>query len=263
MPLQDKRSFQLEFRLFGIPFQIQPFFWLVAILFSPFIRAEFDDLRILTLQLAGWMAAWFLTFTVHELGHALVIKKLFGAQPSIILYGLGGVTVHQPVYRHRPGYMGHVLISFAGPAAVLLVIAATLGLFALRGNDISFDSISSIGPIPIVIPIPITAALHPEALDIAAYKSFLIGFLWMGVVWSVLNLLPIHPLDGGQIARYLFMKINAKKGLRLSLYLSIFCAALFIFSGVTSGDYFIPIFFGLFAMRNFQELQYLRARERM
>ena len=259
MPPENKRSFQLECRLFGVPFQIQPFFWLAAILFSPFLQREFSDLRIVSCQLAGWLAAWFLTFAIHELGHALVLKKLFGAKPLIVLYGLGGVTIHQPVYRRRPGNLGHVLISFAGPAAVLSVIGALIAAFALGGRQIVLIPASFIGPIPIWIPWPQWAALHPDAFQ-AASKAFLFGFLWMGIVWSALNLLPIHPLDGGQIARYLLMKVHPSGGLRFSLILSIACAAVFILLAVSSGDYFISIFFGLFAMRNFSELKLLGAR---
>ncbi|MBQ1454689.1 MAG: hypothetical protein IIZ25_02425 [Thermoguttaceae bacterium] len=259
MPTENKRSFQLDFCLFGVPFQIQPFFWLAAILFSPFIQREFSDLRFLSCQLAGWLAAWFLTFAVHELGHALVIKKLFGGKPLIVLYGLGGVTIHQPVYRRRPGYWGHVLISFAGPAAVLSVIGVLIGAFALRGGEIALLPASFIGPIPIPVPWPRLGPLHPELLE-AASNAFLFGFLWMGIVWSALNLLPIHPLDGGQIARYLLMKVHPRGGLRFSLILSIACAAAFILLAVTSGDYFISIFFGFFAMRNFSELKSLDAR---
>ena len=259
MPPENKRSFQLEFCLFGVPFQIQPFFWLAAILFSPFLQREFSDLRMVSCQLAGWLAAWFLTFAIHELGHALVIKKLFGAKPLIVLYGLGGVTIHQPIYRRRPGYLGHVLISLAGPAAVLSVIGVLIAALVLRGGEIVLFPTSFIGPIPIWIPWPQWAPLHPAALE-AASKAFIFGFLWMGIVWSALNLLPIHPLDGGQIARYLLMKVNPRGGLRFSLYLSIACAAVFILLAVTSGDYFISIFFGLFAMRNFSELKSLGTR---
>ena len=67
----------------------------------------------------AWIAAWFLIFIIHEMGHALVIQRVFGANPWIILYGFGGAAIHQPYYKRIPGNGGRMLISFAGPGAAL------------------------------------------------------------------------------------------------------------------------------------------------
>ena len=44
------------------------------------------------------------------------------------------------------------------------------------------------------------------------------------VFWGLVNLLPIYPLDGGQIAREILLLISPRDGIRQSLALSIFAA---------------------------------------
>ena len=90
--------------------------------------------------------------------------------------------------------------------------------------------------------------------------------------WPLLNLLPIWPLDGGKISRDLLDGLVPGGGVRASLGISLvvagFLAACFLAAGlghplipyVTSGDYWLVFFFGLFAFNNFQELQQLDRR---
>ena len=50
------------------------------------------------------------------------------------------------------------------------------------------------------------------------------NLFWICVLWGVVNLLPIYPLDGGQIAREILLKFNPRDGIRQSLMLSILAA---------------------------------------
>jgi Zn-dependent protease len=51
---------------------------------------------------------------------------------------------------------------------------------------------------------------------------FVLNALWyINLVWPVLNLFPIWPLDGGQICRELFTWFSRKNGVRVSLMLSV------------------------------------------
>lgn len=255
-------AYDLNFRLFGIPVRVHPLFWVIAFLFSPLLRQNASDLRAMLFGFAGWLLAWFLTFLIHEFGHALVIQRLFGARPWIVFYGFGGLTVHEPFYRKIPGPWGKMLISFAGPGAQLLSVAALLGVFWLCGFRFEVSFVDALGPIPIpaVIPTSYPFDLASHTYLRLCYVYFLFGFIWMGVVWSALNLLPIHPLDGGQIARQLFHKFSPRSGLTNSLILSICCALTLLAFSLRAGDNFIAIFFGFFAFMNFQELQAARAR---
>jgi len=50
--------------------------------------------------------------------------------------------------------------------------------------------------------------------------------LWINLVWPILNLLPVFPLDGGQIVRQLCEGWFGPRGVVVSLSISIAVAAL-------------------------------------
>lgn len=251
----EQTASDLSFRLAGIPIRIHPFFWLVAVLFSPFLRS-IDDMRTWLVGLAGWIAAWLLSFIIHEMGHALVVKKIFGADPKIVLYGFGGATVYQPFYRRVPNAGGRILISFAGPAAELLAVGALLLILALGGCHFIF-TLDSFGPLPIPFLYPVEIVqfiMTPERPIQYGFGWFAYGMIWMGIFWSILNLLPIYPLDGGQMTRHFCQKISPAGGLAFSLKLSIVCALTMLAFCLREQNFFIAMFFGMFAYANFQEL---------
>ena len=47
---------------------------------------------------------------------------------------------------------------------------------------------------------------------------------FINIFWGVINLLPVFPLDGGQVSRAIFGKLNPHDGLRQSLIISIVVA---------------------------------------
>jgi Zn-dependent protease len=112
----------LQFRLFGIPVQVLPFFFLTALLIGP------HDLRGAVL----WVPIVFVGVLAHELGHAAAIRRQ-GFAPAIQLHGFGGATTwsaYRPVSPSR-----RILISAAGPA-----VGITIGLIALAAaRSMAFD----------------------------------------------------------------------------------------------------------------------------
>lgn len=256
-----KTRYDLSFRLWGIPIRIHPFFWLIAVLFSPFLRmgSHAEDMRIVLLGLIAWTAAWFLIFIIHEMGHALVIQRVFGANPWIILYGFGGAACHQPYYKRIPGNGGRMLISLAGPGAALAAVTILLGALRLCGVPLEFG-IDSFGPIPIPTvqpdfsPLLEKTASRGGLLFLVAASVFVNSFVWMGLFWSVLNLLPIQPLDGGHIMREFCRYLDPRRGIATSLMISIVCSVLLLFYCLKEGNSFMAIFFGLFAWTNYQEM---------
>ena len=73
----------LNFMLLGIPIRIHWMFWLMALFLGYNSRGP--------KELLVWVAALLVSILVHELGHAAVMR-LYGLQPSITLYGMGGLT---------------------------------------------------------------------------------------------------------------------------------------------------------------------------
>lgn len=81
---------------------------------------------------------------------------------------------------------------------------------------------------------------------------FLRILTWISFAWAILNLLPVVPLDGGQM-------LNAALGparIKITLWVSILVAsisALLVFSNTHS--IIFPIFLGMFAWQAFQALR--------
>ena len=157
----------LRFELFGFPVSIHWPFWLVCFLLGNgfVMKSAADFYRVLL-----WTISIFLSILIHELGHAFVGRK-YGAVPVIHLHGLGGLTAFPG---KRFSRRQHLAVTAAGPAfSFALALAALL-----------FVSI-----------IPPTS--QQDFWRLAGLLSVINLFL------TILNLLPILPLDGGQILRNL------------------------------------------------------------
>lgn len=198
--------YDLHFSLFGFPVRVHPYFWLFTALMS----------GAKTLQnLLIWLAAVFVAILFHELGHAVALRA-FGSQPWIVLYGFGGVTLNQPgrgEFRRKESPWSQILISAAGPLAGFLLAAwIVLLAYALR---IPLDRESWFG-----IPFYLPEFASPYLTE------FVGSLIFVCIVWGVFNLLPIYPLDGGQIVRQLLGMANARQGVRWSALSSAVVAGL-------------------------------------
>jgi stage IV sporulation protein FB len=233
----------LNFRLLGIPIRIHPLFWLVTVLLG--YRKDVGAAELLT-----WVVAVFVAILIHELGHATVVRA-YGFQPWITLYGMGGLTSYDPDRSFRSkgsDTLGQILISLAGPTAgfLLAAVMATGILLAGRaGYRVRLELEDPFGLRPYV-----TELSNPRV------RQFLNDTCYICVLWGLVNLLPIYPLDGGQIAREIFLKLFGRRGIRLSLVLSMIVAGMMAVYGVTKWhDWFVAILFGSFAYMNYVTLQ--------
>ncbi len=122
-----------------------------------------------------WVIIVTLSILVHELGHALV-ARYYRLRPSILLHGLGGLCNHDRAERDRHD----VFIIAAGPGAGLLLGLATW--------VVSLNA-------------PFAWMLKPW------FGSVVSMSLYVNFGWSLVNLLPIWPLDGGQLYRLLMLRL--------------------------------------------------------
>ncbi|MEN6407562.1 MAG: site-2 protease family protein [Thermoguttaceae bacterium] len=223
----QRTSYDLNFSMFGIPVRVHPVFWLITLMLGYDLG---DVASVLT-----WVLAVFVAILVHELGHALVMR-IYGFEPWIVLYGLGGQTAYEPGYRVHPrgqGTLAQVLISVAGPmAGFLLAGLVLLGLYWADQRHVSLNS------------------------NVLRLFYFIFS---VGVVWGVVNLFPIYPLDGGQIARELLSRLNSHHGVGWSLWLSIATAVGLALVGLLwERNWFIALMFGYLAYINYTVLQAYR-----
>src|ERR1043166_6267506 len=158
------------FRVFGIQVYLHFTWFIVAALqVTRFGRRYHSPLWGLFEYLA-----LFAIVLLHEFGHALACRQVGGVADRIVLWPLGGVAYVKP-----PPRPGATLWSIAaGPLVNVVLLPILLGIwFAARsaGWDAAFPD---------------------------AYKFIrMIGYINFGLL--VFNLLPIYPLDGGQILQSL------------------------------------------------------------
>ena len=118
--------------------------------------------------------ALFLIVLLHEFGHSLACRQVGGQADQIVLWPLGGVAYVAPP--QRPGAMLWSIA--AGPLVNVALLPILTGL-ALWNDALQWD-----------------AALPSHLL-------FLRDIWTVNLVLLIFNLLPVYPLDGGQILRSL------------------------------------------------------------
>ena len=105
------------------------------------------------------------------------------------------------------------------------------------------------------LPIPLILLPSPRLGEL------LTQLLFVCIAWGVLNLLPIYPLDGGQIAREVLLRLDSREGIRRSMQLSIFAAAaVAVFWFFQWKTFLVPLMFGYLAYSNFIALKTYRFR---
>lgn len=189
---------ELYFRLFGVPVRVHPMFWLISALLGP----GFDNLK----SLLVWIALVFVSILVHEMGHAAAMRA-FGEWPAIVLYGFGGLTFNVPgtAMRARTPWR-QIAISLAGPGAGFCAVIVLFGVFWALGR-------------PIVLFHWLGIPLFVVPFESRWLTLFVGYFVQVSVMWGVMNLLPVYPLDGGQVSRSLFSLVRPREGFAWSLLL--------------------------------------------
>ncbi|GAB4211039.1 MAG: hypothetical protein OHK0013_32340 [Sandaracinaceae bacterium] len=202
-----------HFHFFGVPVFVEPLHFLVSALFG---YVQYG----LSASMAIWVALVFVGVLLHEMGHALVGRR-FGLEPFVTLNGWGGLTHWLGGRLLTPGQS--VMVSFAGPAVGL----------ALGGGVWAWYVFAPV-------------SLPPTA------SSAVVDFIWINFGWALFNLLPIFPLDGGQISKALFEKFFGIRGVRWSHLLSLVLAVGLVALALPLRAIFLMLMFGQLAFLNWQ-----------
>ncbi len=209
-----------HFSIAGIPIRIEGAFLVIAGLFG----LRYIDENVLLLPI--WMATTFVSILVHELGHGVALR-VFGIRPAIVLHGFGGVTLSRGCLSRTRS----IIVSLAGSLTALAFLwwpARTL-LGTPWANEQLLDYALSGGE----------SINWWRPLQFLAFQN-----LW----WSIANLLPIRPLDGGNVTAELFGLHAAR---RISIAVAI-AGALFAFAN----DQTYAALFALFlAFSNYREIR--------
>lgn len=242
----------LSFVLFGIPVNIHPVSWVMLAIIGGGLGIDNKDSLVRTLL---FVAAGMVTLLAHEFGHALVGRRVGAGPASVTIAGLGGVTQHAYLPPTRAGYFAMVA---AGPLASLaLGLAAGLLFGLLIGHPVAGLVSALLFPLPEFVPVPgavlaaVSEGLMQHPLPPVALQGFLV-LLGICFWWTVFNLFPIFPLDGGKLLGTLLH--SDFKACRVGLVFS----ALLFFLAVLSGSIFNMMITAWIAYINFQYYRALK-----
>ncbi len=215
----------MNFRLLGFPVSVDSSVALIGLMWLAY---GLRDREPFVLALGGVLII-FTSILWHELGHAFAARA-FGLGPiDIAIHGFGGLTRHRP--SGRP--WKDLLVTLAGPGNGLL-----LGVVALVAQRFVHADLAS---------------------DLIRQVAFI------NLFWSVFNLMPMFPMDGGQ-ALYAVLRIFAPANAHritggIGLAMAALVMAFAIFLVVNGGG--TAIFLGYFAFTSGQRCwQLFNARAR-
>jgi Zn-dependent protease len=236
----------LHFRVLGIPVRVSPLFWLTTII----LQVGFGS-KISLGQLLLWIGVVFGSILIHELGHAM-LQRVFGGRPWIVLYGFGGLSIC-PDCDRRPSRQ--ILISFAGPAAGFIAAALIMAVIAATGRRVGWSRLDDI-PFGVDGIVVLSRALYWAPFDEPMANLLLRNILRVNIFWGLMNLLPVYPLDGGRVARELCTLGDVRRGIVLSLQISIVTAGLMAaYALVQWREIYLAFLFVYLAYMNYQALR--------
>jgi Zn-dependent protease len=203
-----------DVRIAGFPVRIEVTFFLLA--------AILGQERPGNLVLA-WIAVVFVSILTHELGHAFSLRA-FGDAPRITLHAFGGLT-----HPTKGLSLGKDVVATAAGSIVGLLLLG-LPAYAIR------------------------ASIGLPTIDTITLWVVLSDLVWVNVGWSLLNLLPVLPLDGGLIASRLLTRVFGPRGAQGALLLSIVTAGAAAGLAFSLDQPYLGLFALFFAGRDSVEL---------
>ena len=169
MPTARQGSIHL-FRFSGIDVFLHWSWFLVA---AYEIQTRKGNYSSITWNVLEYLALFLIVLT-HEFGHSLACRQVGGRAERIVLWPLGGVAYVDP-----PPRPGPTLWSIAAGPLVNVVLIPVLWI-ALRASE--------------------SGGRIATSFDLYVFVH---AVFWINVGLLVFNILPIYPLDGGQILRSL------------------------------------------------------------
>lgn len=188
------RSIKLV-NVFGIRIGANPTWFIILFLVIFALSGKFEDV-LGGSQTEAYIVAvasallFFVSLVAHELGHALVARRLGIGISGIDLWLLGGVA---KMTRDTRTAGEEFKVAAAGPAVTLVIVAlCALGILAAGSSGSVLETVEN----------------AQSASPVLALVAFL-GL--MNAILLVFNLVPAFPLDGGRIAKALAWRLTGDR----------------------------------------------------
>lgn len=254
----EPTPYDLRFRALGIPVRIHPGFWIASALLG---GIGIDNGSIAPTLI--WIACVFVSILVHEFGHALAYRAC-GQWPRVVLYHMGGLAIGTEEERRPWRRLGIILAGPGAGLALLVVILIGSGLLLrIPPGDLLAICGQMLGRNwPIGHQTAAYALAHPMAFD-AFYD-----LIYINLFWTLINLLPVFPLDGGQAAGVVLTMFNRRGGQYWMHVVSLVTAGIIAVYFLMKADFrslgsiYPALLFGMLALNNYQILHFLRHQSR-
>jgi stage IV sporulation protein FB len=248
----SETPYDLRFHALGIPVRVHPLFWLTGAL----LAGRSNDLSEIVL----WIACVFVSILVHEYGHGLTAKQ-FGGSPSIVLWMGGGLCYSHKDYQTPLQRLAVVLwgpgAGFVLCALVMAVYSALFGLTPREHLSIVRELLGLPADPGAVFSTVMKLGINKKVAGTTGTNFTLYWYMvQINIIWGLVNLLPVWPLDGGRVSEIVLSTINPREGARWGHILSLLVAGVLAFvMYAVSQRLFLAIFFGYFGVVNYQILQ--------
>ena len=165
-----------------------------------------------------WIPVVFISIMVHEYGHALT-SYAFGQSPRIELVAFGGLTIPSGP---KLSLLKEFVVVLCGPLfgfGLFIIAQLIINTGFFTGNLISYG-------------LRVTALVN--------------------LFWTVVNLVPVMPLDGGQLLRIICEGIFGIRGVRYAVGIGMILSVAFALIALIYSAIIIAVLFFLFAYQNFE-----------
>ena len=194
--MRRPRTYQLA-RVFGIRIGVSTswffvLFFLIWSLTGPFHATLGGSSSTAFVVAVASALLFFVSLILHELGHALMARRLGIEIEQIDLWFFGGIA-RMPREPETPG--AELAIAIAGPLVTLLVIVVCVAIGAALEGSRHFADVAALQP---------GVAATPALLLLTFIAS-------LNTLVLLFNLVPAWPLDGGRIARALAWKATGDR----------------------------------------------------
>jgi Zn-dependent protease len=184
-------------RVFGIRIGVDSSWFLVLFFFIFLLSGSFRDATdssdtVAYLTAVGSALSFFASLVLHELGHALVARRLGIGIRGIDLWFFGGIATMEGDTK-SPG--DEFKVAIAGPVVTLLIVVACVAAGVGFGGSQEFYDAATLDS---------GAGVSPGLLLLSWLAT-------INLLVLVFNLIPAFPLDGGRVARAIAWKVTGDK----------------------------------------------------